>query len=289
MSRQWKRVVSLTISGKGGSLTVDQLKIEFSAAMSIGSKQNTATISIWNLTKSHRKMLGEEFDKIELKAGYEGGPIGTIFKGDIRDVTTTKDGEAEVKSELDCGDGDEGVNKGAISETVPAKTKPKAIIEKLVKKMPGVTLGQIKGLDDLPETKRSTTLFGWAFRELDELGRQHGFYWSIQNGQFEAVKADQHLGDATVISRETGMIGIPEITDKGIKVKALLNPNVAPNRLVDVRSGFLDEESGRDKRASDEGGGLFRVSSCTFSGTNRGTEFYVDIEGNRVQGEKVVK
>jgi hypothetical protein len=288
VTRQWKRVVRVKISGKGGSLTVDKLRIKFSVSKSIGSKQNTATISIWNLTKSHRKQLGEEFDKIELEAGYEGGEVSTIFKGDIRDVTHTKE-TADVESAIECGDGDEGVNKGAVSKTFPKGTKPKDIVDYLVGEMPGASKGEMKGLDNLPAYKRPVSVYGWAARELDKLGREHGFYWSSQNGQIEAVKNDQHLSQTTVISRETGMIGIPEITDKGVKVKALLNPKVVPGHLIDVRSDFLDETSGKDKRASDEGGGTFRVSECTFSGDNRDVEFYVEAEGNRVEGGKVVK
>jgi ethanolamine utilization microcompartment shell protein EutS len=286
--RQWKRVVEVTISGKAGTLTVRDLTITFSVSKSIGSKQNTATISIMNLTKSHRRQIGEEFDKIELKAGYEGGPLSTIFKGDIEDVEHTKD-TADVKSEMTCGDGNEGVQKGAVSKTFPAGTKPKAIIEYLQSEMPGTTKGEMKGIDDLPAYKRPVSLYGWAAREMDKLGREHGFYWSIQNGEVEAVKNDQVLSRTTVVSKETGMIGIPTVTDKGVRIKALLNSEIAPGRTIDVRSDFLDEASGKDKRKSDDGGGLFRVSEVTFSGTNRGEEFYVEAEGNRIEGSKVVK
>lgn len=286
--RQWKRVAEVTVSGKAGTLTVRDLKIDFSVSKSIGSKQNTATIAVWNLTKSHRRQLGEEFDKIELKVGYQGGPLSTIFKGSIRDVTHTKE-TADVKSEMDCGDGDEGIGKGAVSKTFPAGTKPKEIIEHIVGEMPETTKGEMRGVDDLPAYKRPVTIYGWGFRELDKLGREHGFYWSIQSGEFQAVKNDQTLQGTTVISKETGMIGIPEVTDKGCKVKALLNPEIAPGRMIDVRSDFLDEASGNDKRKSDDGGGIFRVADVTFSGTTRGDEFYVEAEGNRVEAGKVVK
>ncbi len=286
--RQWGRVVEVTVTGKAGSLTIRDLKIDFNITKTIGSKTNSATIAIWNLTKSHRRQLGEEFDKIELKAGYKGGPLSTIFKGDIEDVEHTKD-TADVKSEMTCGDGNEGVQKGAVSKTFPAGTKPKAIVEYLQGEMPGTTKGEMKGIDDLPAYKRPVSLYGWAAREMDKLGREHGFYWSIQNGEVEAIKNDQALSRTTVVSKETGMIGIPTVTDKGVRIKALLNPEIAPGRTIDVRSDFLDEASGKDKRASDDGGGLFRVSEVTFSGTNRGEEFYVEAEGNRIEGDKVVK
>lgn len=288
MTRQWKRVVRLKLSGSGGSLTVEKLKIDFSISRSIGSKQNTATISVWNLTKSHRKMLGEEYDKVELEAGYEGGPVGTIFKGSVRDVTHTKE-TADIKSEMECGDGDKGIGKGAVSKTFPAGTKPIDIIKHVVGEMPDVSMGEMKGIEELPAYKRPVTVFGWAFRELDKIGRDHGFYWSLQNEKFQAVKNDKTLSKTTVISRETGMVGIAEVTDKGVKVKCLLRPELQPGHKIDVRSDFLDEPSGKDKRASDDGGGIFRIASLTFNGTNRGQDFYAEIEANRVQSDTVTK
>ena len=286
--RQWGRVVEVNVSGKSGSLTVRDLRIDFEVAKGIGSKQNTATISIWNLTASHRKQMGEEFDKIELKVGYKNGPLSTIFKGNIRDVTHTKE-TADVKSAMECGDGDEAFSKGAVSKTFPAGTKPKEIVDYLASEMPGAAKGEMKGIDELPAYKRPVTLFGWSWSEMDKLGREHGFYWSIQNGQVEAVKNDQVLQGTTVLSSETGMLSIPEITDKGVKIKALLNPNVAPGRQIDVRSDFLDEESGRDKRKTDQGGGIFRVADVTYSGSTRDVDFYVEAEASRVEGGKVVK
>ncbi|WP_377838697.1 phage protein [Bosea sp. UC22_33] len=286
--RQWWRIVEVTVSGKAGTLTVRDLKIDFEVSKGIGSKQNTATISIWNLTASHRKQLGEEFDKIELKVGYKAGPLSTIFKGNIRDVTHTKE-TADVKSAMECGDGDEAFSKGAVSKTFPSGTKPKEIVDYLAGEMPGATKGEMKGIDDLPAYKRPVTLFGWSWSEMDKIGREHGFYWSIQNGQVEAVKNDQVLQGTTVLSSETGMLSIPEITDKGVKIKALLNADIAPGRQIDVRSDFLDEDSGRDKRKTDQGGGIFRVSDVTFSGSTRSEEYYVEAEASRVEGGKVVK
>lgn len=286
--RQWGRVVEVTVSGKAGTLTVRELRIDFEVAKGIGSKQNTATISIWNLTASRRKQMGEEFDKIELKVGYKNGPLSTIFKGNIRDVTHTKE-TADVKSAMECGDGDEAFSKGAVSKTFPAGTKPREIVDYLAGEMPGATKGEMKGIDDLPAYKRPVTLFGWSWSEMDKIGREHGFYWSIQNGQVEAVKNDQVLQGTTVLSSETGMLSIPEITDKGVKIKALLNPNIAPGRQIDVRSDFLDEDSGRDKRKTDQGGGIFRVSDVTYSGSTRDVDFYVEAEASRVESGKVVK
>lgn len=262
--------------------------ISFSGTKTLGSKQNTFEVTIWNLSKSTRNMLGSEYDKITVEAGYKESGFSLVFTGSIRDVTTTKS-SPDIETKISAGDGDEGVGKGAVSKTFPAGTKPKEIVEHIRGEMPKTEAGPMVGLDDLPAYTRPVSLFGWAARELDQIGREHAFYWSIQNGKFQAVKNDRHLGGNILISSETGMIGTPQVTDKGVKVKCLLNPDILPGKTVDVRSDFLDEGSGRDKRRSDDGGGLFRVNSVALAGHSREQSWYCEIDGNRVQGDKVVK
>lgn len=290
MGRYWKRHLVVTLSGKGGSLTVENLKIEFDGTKTLGSKQNQFTVDIWNLTPAHRAMLGDEFDKIEVTAGYKEIEPGVIFSGNIRDAEHILDEEGnDIKSHIDCGDGDKGINQGAISKTFPAKTKPKDMVKAVLKTMPDVQIGTLAGLDDLPETKRPTSLFGWSFRQMDTFARQHGFYWSIQNGKAQTMKRDEALDDVIVLSKETGLLETPSVTDKGIKFKCFLNPRLLPGRQIDIRSAFLDETSGRDKRATDRGGGLFRAASVRLYGGNRQDDFFCEGEGNRMQGKKVKK
>ncbi|TQI72895.1 hypothetical protein FHT98_0615 [Bosea sp. AK1] len=296
MSDQFMRQVEVTIEGKAGALVIngpdvaltEQLKVDFSGKLTIGSSQNTGTVTIWNLTRSNRAKLGEEFDQLTLKVKYEKGESGILIKGSIRDVTNKLDG-ADVSSEIEIGDGDEAVNKSGVSKSFPAGTKPKEVASYIVGQMAKVTPGPMVGIDDLPAYTKPIAVFGYAKRELDTLGREHGFYWSIQSGTAEIVKADRFIDDVTILSKATGLLNTPEETDKGIKVRCLINPRIKPNRVIDVRSDFQDEGSGRDKTKSDQGGGLFRVATIDFSGSNRAQEFYFDIEANRIQGNKVVK
>jgi len=295
MARQWLRRLRVTVSGAAGSAVFEGSQdpepgfaISFAGTKTIGCKQNTFEVTIWNLAKSTRNMLGAEYDTIKVEAGYKETGLSLIFTGAIRDVHTTKP-SPDIETKISCGDGDDGVNKGAVSKTFPKGTKPKAIVEHVVGEMPKTEMGQMVGLDDLPAYTRPVSVWGWAFSALDQIGREHAFYWSIQNGRFQAVKNDRHLGGNVLVSVETGMIGTPQVTDKGVQVKCLLNPEILPGKTIDVRSDFLDAGSGRDKRASDDGGGLFRVNSVAISGHSRDTDWYCDVAGNRIQGDKVVK
>lgn len=285
----------MTVSGSGGSETFvgeqspeDGFKIDFSVSKSIGSNQNSGSVTITNLSKSTREKLGEEFKKFKLEVGYKDSGYSTLAEGDIRDVQHDKS-SPDITSVITFGDGDKAV-RGAISKTFPAGTKPKEVMQYLIKNgMPGIDLGKTRGLEDLPAYKRPVTVYGWSGKQMDKMGREHKVFWNIDKGKANVFKSDEHLGQCAVISKETGMIGVPQETDKGIKVKALIEPDVVPGFMIKVESNFLDLSSGRDKRQSDAGGGEFRVNSVTFSGSTRSDEFYMEIEGNRVQGGKVVK
>ncbi|EHP94873.1 baseplate hub protein [Methylorubrum extorquens] len=297
MSRLFGRIIRVTVSGKAGSATFigDQspeagLQIAFTAQATLGSKPNSGTVTITNLSKARRNMLGEEYDSLTLEVGYKDSGPQVLLKGDIRDVAHAKT-SPDITTTIEVGDGDQAFEKGKASKTFPAGTKPKEIVEYLRKQMPGLAKGEIKGLDELPATKRPTTVYGHAYRELDTLGRQHGFYWSIQNGKFQALKSDEHLGGNILITPESGMLGVPTPTDKGVKVTTLIIPGLAPGRLIDVRSDFIDTGAGqsREKRSTDAGGGLFRIATIAYAGSSREDDFTAEIEANRVQGDKVKK
>lgn len=291
----WGRLVRVTVSGKGGEVTFygaqspeAGLAITFSTTLNIGATQNSGTVVITNLSKSRRNQLGEEFDHLKLEVGYQSSGYSLILDGDIRDVTHQK-ASPDIDSTIEVGDGDKAVENGNVSKTFPTGTKPKDIVNYLAKQLPGVKMGDVKGLDDLPATKRPTILYGRTYRELDTLSREHEFYWSIQNGKFQTVKNDGHLGGNIRVSQEAGLVGIVEPTDKGVKFKTLLNPALLPGKTVDVHSNFLDETSGRDKKATDDGGGIFRIATTTFSGATRSDEFYSSCEAHRIQADKVKK
>lgn len=303
MSRLFGRVIRVEVEGPGGSATFfgDQhdepgLQIGFTCTLSIGSKPNNGTVSITNLSEARRKMLGNEYTTLTLLAGYKDSGPEILFRGQIRDSASGTKGSGkrekpDLITTIEVGDGDKAFSQGKASKTFKAGTKPKEIVEYLRKQMPGVAKGKIKGLDDLPATKRATVLYGKAYREMDTLGRKHGFYWSIQNGSLQIVKSDEHLGDAVLISAETGMLGSPVVTDKGCTVTTLIIPGLKVGHLIDVRSNFLDTGAGgqRDKRGTDSGGGLFRVAAMALSGNSRDDDFEAEIEAHRVQGDKVKK
>jgi hypothetical protein len=284
---QFIRKVSAEFAGgftvNPGSSTIDQIKIEFSISKGMSSKSNTAVIKLFNLTESHRNSMGKEFDKVTLKAGYMppggAGNVGVIFKGDVRDVEHRREGP-DIVTEISCGDAQKALSRATISKSFPAGTKVEDVVDELYKQLEkeGVSRGEWKFPEDMKTFKRPYAVCGSCTRELDTLGRGKGFYWSSQNETMEIVPADGFVGSVALITPQTGMIGTPAITDTGIRVSALLNPEIRPNRRIQVKSDTL-EMNAKD--------GMYRVADVNYSGDNHNGDFRVDITGESIKGGKV--
>ena len=288
--QQYLRKVRLKAGGSGGSISINaggtnlhDLKIGFNISKSISSSQNTATIEIWNLAEASRNALGKELDDITLEAGYlpsgGGGNVGIIFKGQIRDVEHTRSGP-DIITTLSCGEGDKAFRKATIAKTYPAGTKVETVVEDIYAQLEaeGIDRGEWKFPDELPPFKRPYTVCGGCKRELDNIARGKDFYWSVQNGTMEIIPGDNYIGDVVILSPHTGLIDVPTITDNGVKAKALLNPEIRPNRRVQIKSEVLEMNAEN---------GEYRVSECTYAGDNRDGNFTVSITGESVKGAKV--
>lgn len=286
---QYLRKVRASFNGgliiNPGPVSVHEIKIEFSISKGISSSPNSAEIKLYNLAETTRNGMGKEFDAITLEAGYmppgETGNVGIIFKGAVRDVEHKREG-TNIITTIACGDGDAAFRRATISKSYPSGTPVKDVIDDITKQMEakGLSRGEFKYPEALEGKtfKRPYAACGSCVRELDTIGRGNGFYWSSQNETLELVPSDGFVGTVALITPETGMIGTPAITDNGVRVAALLNPEIRPNRRVQIKSHTLE------MNAQD---GMYRVSECTYSGDNYTGEFKVDITGEAIKGGKV--
>jgi hypothetical protein len=284
--RLWLRDISVTFEGDGGTLTIapdgrgQMLRVQFSVEKGISGTPNTATLKIYNLKAENRLKIKKEFDKVRLEAGHiEAGNRGIIFEGFVRDVRHKRE-DTDITTTVECADGDKAYRQAVIAKTFPAGTKPPEMVDALLAEMPEVARGVIQGLDKLPAYPRAVTMVGAVRNELDKIGKTHRLYWSIQDGALEVIPGDGFVDDVVVISKESGMIGIPDITDNGIKVTTLLNPQLRIGRVIEVRSETLEmnDEQGR-----------FRISGLGFSGDTHADDYFAEITGERIDGGKVVE
>lgn len=289
MSRLFLRRVTFTALGAGG-ITFNAkgdvghpLKIAFDVQKDLTGEQNTGTIKLFNLSPSSRNALGKELTDVTLEAGYEppegGSTVGTIFFGQILDYYTKREG-ANLVTTLEVAEGDKAFRKSTISKTMPKGTEIPAVVEEIYKGFQayGIERGEWVFPEDLPALQYPYSMCGSAPREMDRLGQNYAFYWSIQSGILEIIPSDGFLNSSVKLTAETGLVDIPSVKDNGVDFVAMLNTEIAPNRQVEIGSNTTELNSE---------GGHYRVSSARYHGDNYSGEFLVDGVGETIEGGKV--
>lgn len=69
---------------------------------------------------------------------------------------------------------------------------------------------------------------------------------------------------ATLLDKESGLIGSPEKTDTGYKAKSLLRSGINPNTYVEIKSRKIN--------------GFFIAKKVEYEGDTRGTNWYTNLE-----------
>lgn len=298
MQKQFLRKVIVELGGTNGlringDLTsTNDMRVQFSIDKSISSQPNTSSLTLYNLNPEHRGMLAKEFYRINIYAGYQGelgqrGNIALIFSGDIRAAqhqsrrhssSSTKPAvtddyqNGDWITTIQCTDGGSALAKGVVSKTYDAGTPVKDVMLDLAKTLPDVTIGNVKGLDDAGAFDRPYSVMGSSRDYLNEIGRTKKVYWGINDGVFESIPASGSLDSVIVLAPNTGMVGTPSLTDKGIEVDALLNPALKPGRIIEVRSQIWTDTARR----------RFRISAVSFKGDNMEGDFIASVTGENL-------
>lgn len=287
--RQWKRHAQVVI-GKGGSgLLVENLRVHFEVSKTVESAPNVAVIRIYNLSPINEAKVKNEFDEVLLNAGYEGA-LRLVFRGNIKHVYRYRD-KSDYITEIEAGDGDKDFRKAVMNETLAAGTTNAQLVDRAVGSFKA-TGGTAKGVVQINDRARlrGKVISGNTRDVLHDVARESGANWSIQDGQLVIVKANGVLPDeAIVITADTGMLGAPEINDKGIAVKCLLNPQLRVNGAIKLDNNGIKAKRQKaqalGKKQEDQKepvrldpDGIYKVLKITHKGDTRGQDWVSEIE-----------
>lgn len=281
--RQWLRECSLVVAGSNGQgLELGELRVVFKVSKGAVETPNSAEIRVYNPSEATANSIRREFSQVVLQAGYQGG-FGIIFSGNIRQVRRGRENGTDTWLEIIAADGDWAYNYAVVNTTLAAGSTPAdrmkvcqgAFSEK------GVQEGHMTdpGGNGLP---RGKVMYGMARKHMRDAACGSGCEWSFQDGKVQVVKASGYLpGEAVVLTHETGLIGTPEQTNEGIKVRCLLNPSLRiggriklDNKSVQQVKTDLKMRALYPPRLDHDG--LYRILRLDFVGDTRGNDWYAD-------------
>lgn len=274
MTTLFKRAASLNVHGK----VLAGLDFEFRVDRSLKPESNKADFSVFNLAPDNRKFLQSQKGGVivECRAGYSNDTeLALIFLGQLREVTTLRDG-ADWTTQISSGDGDKE-RKHPVAFSLGPGASFDAAVKKSLESM-GLRANNItkdiatgKFGDASRELVEGFTSFGFGGPELDRLLDSGGFEGSIQNGELQILPKGRGLDKSAVTLKEsTGLVGSPELGDKGsLKFRSLLNGEIVPGRMVHVISTNID--------------GFYRCERVVYSGQTAGNDWYCDVEAQPVE------
>lgn len=268
MTTLFQREISVQVD----TLKLDGFDLQFDITKSLSAKTpNSCELKIYNLSATHRKQLQElERVYVSIVAGYAGG-TSLLFRGDLRDVTSSRQGPDWVTSVT--SDSGRRARKARIVKSFAPGSTVGDVLNTAAKAM-GVRLGnsaqhvvnaQIAG------TKATTFFNGYALAgaiesEIDRLARSCGLEWSVQDDELLFLPYGAPLSQLAIkLTPETGLIGSPEPGNKGLcDVRCLILPDVYPGRRVQVESEHVK--------------GMYRVETSKHSGSTFSKDWYIDLQ-----------
>lgn len=285
--RQFIRRCNLLVAtDKGEGLDLSNLRVSFKTKKSDAQTPNTAEIRVYNLSEETANRIRREFTSVSLQAGYEGN-YGVIFAGNIKQVRVGRENGVDTFIDIAAGDGDHAYNYAVVNTTLAAGATQKDQINAAAGPMSpkGVKTGYIAdtGGKKLP---RGKVMYGMARDYLRQSAQASNTSWSIQDGRIQFVENTGVLpGQAVVLNSKTGLVGTPEQTNDGIKVRCLLNPMIKIGGKVQVDERDIQQAKLPDtkkdaqvnKPASIRHDGFYKVLWVEYTGDTRGNDWFADL------------
>lgn len=259
MSKLYLRNAQLSVEEKQFNT-----RFSFNIVKTTSGNPNKGKVSAYNLSEDSRSYIEKSTGLMRFAAGYQNN-LSLLFIGNIKKVTHTRSGP-DIITTLECGDGEKQITESTIELSLGPGAKVNQIITAAQNAL-GVSVGVIKGLPDT-SFQNGFSFSGTVSELLDKMSKKAGLVWSIQNNALQIFPENENTGEtAVLLNDETGLIGVPNKTDKGFTCRSLLNPELIPGRLVQIESKLLAIK------------GTFRVEKADHVGDTQEGDWITDVEG----------
>jgi hypothetical protein len=261
--RAWR--ITVGQPGSDGKAWSD-IDCTFKVKKTASSTPNSIDLTIYNLSAASRASFERPRVAVMIEAGYVGRLVKIASGEIVRSSSAIKDGEWETRIEARDGMTAYGT---VVSETLSPGSTEESAIRAIAKKL-GLPVKSIQGLDGKNKWGNGRVLSGPARLQLDAICRTRNLRWSIQDGALVVFPIGGHVGgEAVLLSPEHGLIGSPEKTEKGWKVRSLMQGQIYPGQPVQIRSREVD--------------GLFLAEAVEHSGDTSGGDWFSDITAVKVR------
>jgi len=269
----FNRTVIVTVGKPGFALGSKEFKVRARGQVEKTDDffANKAVIELLNLSPDSQRFVESPGMAVRVDVGY-GGDTGMLFLGDISKVLNKKD-KAEDVCRIEAGDGERSLSDSHVDISLgPGSTNRQAF--QRIKDALGMTSTAMTEFREI-KYNRGYHFSGQARKAMNQILRDVGYTWSVQNGEIQVVPENESTGEvAVVLQASTGLLEYPqkgtstESDDAGYdwSFKSLLNKEIIPGRLVNLVSPIC-------------GSAWIRVSRAVFDFDSQEGDFSTTAEG----------
>lgn len=266
----------------GAGIDITNLHITFNVVKTYLMDMQYSIINIYNVNRDTESFVIRQGTAVTIEAGYEGSNYGEIFTGDIIQSYGFNENGVDFVLRIVAVDSDRFLNEGFVNFTMEKGVTQRQALENIASK--AAVPSQINNISDglnknaLP---RGKVFFGMAKDYMQQIAKSSNATLYMDNGQVNIIKATDPPDDRIFkLTPKSGLIGVPQQTEMGIKGKALLIPQIRVNRSIQIGNEYIQERqlSVGTLQTSLDSQGVYRIAKTTYIGDTRGNDWYVEFE-----------
>lgn len=266
------RIIRVSIEINGELRTYEDLWITASGTKFANPLQNECEVRIANLAREVREFLLTETSpfntnktpkRIIIEAGRQSTGTFRLFEGDITECSPSQAPDITLTIKAKTGQ----FSKGNVIAKSHAAQTPLSRIAQGVADSLGLTL--VFEAKDKNVANYSFT--GAALKQVEKLAQAGDVNAYVDDRKLIVKDFNEPLrGISHVLSEQTGMIGIPELTEQGVRVKYLLDPQSQLGGALELKSAINPAMNGE-----------YTIYKLSFEISSRDTSFYSIAECKR--------
>lgn len=269
------RLLRISIEINGQLKSYEDLAMSATGTKYANANQNECEVKITNLDKASRDYLLTEtspFNKnkrrkiLRVEAGRVSTGYSLVFQGDVTNAVGAQPPDIMMTLKAAAGDYAKG--------DIIARSQPGVAPLRNIASQVAQDLGLSLNFQAAAKQISNYTFTGSAVKQVEQLGTMGRVNAYIDDGSLIVKDWNVPLQNRVrEVNIDTGMIGIPEFTDTGIKVKMLFDNQTVLGGALRVRSVLNPAANG-----------LYTVAKLGFELASRDTPFYYIAEATRSAG-----
>lgn len=267
------RIVKIGIEIDGQIKYYEDLAIVATGTKFANENENECEVKITNLDKPTRDYLLTETSpfnqnktpkRLIIDAGRKSYGTNRIYVGDITSAKVSQPPDITITLKATTGNDQKG---NVVSKNQPGVANLSTIAQQVAQDL---NLSLQFECKDKQLANYSFT--GGCLKQVNKLGQSGGVSAFVDDTTLVMKDYGTPLeGRVKVLDMDTGMIGIPEITEKGIKVTYLIDNDTTLGGALDIRSVLNPSVNG-----------TYNIYKLGFNIASRDTPFYYVAEASRI-------